>query len=224
MGVEIARNLSEIFKDVPRGTQLFRRFSLITPEMVPDYEARLARLATSGELSEQDSEAFLALALAYIEPRMRFGLLDKTLAARIVGARGIVQTRCRARTAGHIETHDPPALTPGRASSITSCSAASTSPGCTARKSCSGRSWPSPGVRPRSAHPPPRPRAAGRQPGAIAAGTGGVRLGLTRALLAQAGSPRDGQGRRASRRGLGAAHQGRGRDPARGEPRRLHRQ
>ncbi len=72
MGVEIARNLSEIFKDVPPGHPLFRRFSLITPEMVPEYEARLSRLAPTGRLPEEDSKAFLALALAYVEPRMRF--------------------------------------------------------------------------------------------------------------------------------------------------------
>ena len=112
MGVEIARNLSEIFKDVPPGHPLFRRFSLITPEMVPDYEARLTRLTASKRLSEKDSEAFLALALAYIEPRMRFGHLDANLKARIVGARGIVQDAMNGEGGCDIETYDPARINP----------------------------------------------------------------------------------------------------------------
>lgn len=112
MGVEIARNLSDIFKDVPPGHPLFRRFSLITPEMVPDYEARLARLAGSGSLSERDSEAFLALSLAYVEPRMRFGLLDTALKARIAGARGVVQDAMNGHEGFDVETYDPARINP----------------------------------------------------------------------------------------------------------------
>ncbi|WP_342167267.1 ABC transporter transmembrane domain-containing protein [Methylobacterium sp. SD21] len=112
MGVEIARNLSEIFKDVPPGHPLFRRFSLITPEMVPDYDARLTRLTATGRLTEKDSEAFLALALAYIEPRMRFGLLNPILKARIVGARGIVQDAMNGEENCDIETYDPTRINP----------------------------------------------------------------------------------------------------------------
>lgn len=112
MGVGIARNLSEIFKDVPPGHPLFRRFSLITPEMVPDYEERLTRLAATGRLTEKDSEAFLALALAYIEPRMRFGLLDPALKARIVGARNIVQNFMDGVEGCDIETYDPALINP----------------------------------------------------------------------------------------------------------------
>ncbi|GJE39734.1 ABC transporter transmembrane domain-containing protein [Methylobacterium persicinum] len=112
MGVEIARNLSEIFKDVPPGHPLFRRFSLITPEMVPDYEARLVRLSGNGSLSDKDSEAFLALALAYVEPRMRFGLLDDALKIRIAGARGIVQDAMNGHEGCDVETYDPMRINP----------------------------------------------------------------------------------------------------------------
>lgn len=112
MGVEIARNLSEIFKEVPPGHPLFRRFSLIRPEMVPDYAARLARLPASGRLPEKDSEAFLALALSYVEPRMRFGLLDQALKTRIAGARGLVQDAMNGREGCDIETYDPGRINP----------------------------------------------------------------------------------------------------------------
>ncbi|WP_449410992.1 ABC transporter transmembrane domain-containing protein [Methylobacterium komagatae] len=112
MGVEIARNLSEIFKDVPPGHPLFRRFSLITPEMVPEYEARLSRLAPTGRLPEEDSKAFLALALAYVEPRMRFGLIDPILKSRVVGARSVVQDALGGEDGCDIETYDPARINP----------------------------------------------------------------------------------------------------------------
>ncbi|MBE7200138.1 MAG: ABC transporter ATP-binding protein/permease [Parafilimonas terrae] len=112
MGVEIARNLGEIFKDVPPGHPLFRRFSLITPEAVPDYAARLSRLATHSELSEEDSVAFLALALAYVEPRLRFGLLDQGLRSRIVGARAVIQGAMHGPEEYDVESYDPARINP----------------------------------------------------------------------------------------------------------------
>jgi putative ABC transport system ATP-binding protein len=112
MGVAIARNLGEIFKDVPPGHPLFRRFSLITPESVPDYAARLSRLGENTSLSEDDSVAFLALALAYVEPRLRFGLLDASMRARIVGARNIIQDAMQGPEEYDVETYDPTRINP----------------------------------------------------------------------------------------------------------------
>ncbi len=112
MGVAIARNLGEIFKDVPPGHPLFRRFSLITPEAVPDYAARLSRLSDTAPLSEEDSVAFLALSLAYVEPRLRLGLLDATMRARIVGARNIIQDAMHGPEEYDVETYDPTRINP----------------------------------------------------------------------------------------------------------------
>ncbi len=112
MGVAVARNLDEIFSDVPPGHPLFRRFSLITAEALPEYKQRIARLPPEGRLGEPDSAAFLALALAYVEPRMRFGLLDEELQARIAGARGIVQAAMHGADGCDIESYDPARINP----------------------------------------------------------------------------------------------------------------
>ncbi|MGU3385060.1 ABC transporter transmembrane domain-containing protein [Methylobacterium sp. D53M] len=112
MGVAIASNLKDIFADVPPGHPLFRRFSLITPDALPDYLRRLARLPEDGRLSETDSVAFLALALAYVEPRMRFGLLDETLAKRMVGARAVVQGFMHGDDGCDVESYDPNRINP----------------------------------------------------------------------------------------------------------------
>lgn len=112
MGVAIASNLKDIFADVPPGHPLFRRFSLITPDALPDYLRRLARLPAEGRLSEADSVAFLALTLAYVEPRMRFGLLDEALAKRMVGARGVVQGFMHGDDGCDVESYDPNRINP----------------------------------------------------------------------------------------------------------------
>ena len=112
MGVAIASNLKDIFADVPPGHPLFRRFSLITPDALPDYLHRLSRLPDEGRLSEADSVAFLALTLAYVEPRMRFGLLDQGLAMRIVGARAVVQGMMHGEDGCDVESYDPNRINP----------------------------------------------------------------------------------------------------------------
>lgn len=112
LGVAIARNLAEIFRDVPAGHPLFRRFSLITPEDLPDYTRRLAGVGADGHLSTEDCKAFLALALHYVEPRQRLGLLDDVFRTRIVGARGRIQEALQGPDGHEIESHDPGRINP----------------------------------------------------------------------------------------------------------------
>lgn len=95
MGVAIARNLVDIFRDVPPGHPLFRRFSLIAPDELPIFEQRLSALAADGTPTAADNEAFLALALAYVEPRQRLGLLDGPYQARLVAARYAIREALR---------------------------------------------------------------------------------------------------------------------------------
>ncbi|MCJ2046858.1 ABC transporter ATP-binding protein [Methylobacterium sp. J-078] len=107
MGVAIGRNLIEIFRDVPPGHPLFRRYSTIAPEELPEFERRLVGLGRDGALSPADSEAFLALALSYIEPRQRLGLLDKSMRARLILARGPVRLILQGPDGDDVEPYDP---------------------------------------------------------------------------------------------------------------------
>ncbi|MGT2478756.1 hypothetical protein ACU4GR_07490 [Methylobacterium oryzae CBMB20] len=98
---------------MPPGHPLFRRFSLITPDALPDYLRRLARLPAEGRLSEADSVAFLALALAYVEPRMRFGLLDRGARQADRRRRGrIVQGFMHGDDGCDVESYDPNRINP----------------------------------------------------------------------------------------------------------------
>lgn len=107
MGVAIGRNLMEIFRDVPAGHPLFQRFSTIAPEELPEFERRLVGLGHSSALSPADSQAFLGLALSYIEPRQRLGLLDQALMARLVSARGPVRLALQGPDGDDVDPYDP---------------------------------------------------------------------------------------------------------------------
>lgn len=112
MGVRIARTLTEIFRGLPPGHGLMRRFSLVDPEALPDLERRLAGIGPGDRPARADEEAFLALALPYVEPRQRLGLLTAALQARIVGARGFVQAAFEGRDGHGIEPYDPGRINP----------------------------------------------------------------------------------------------------------------
>ena len=87
MGARIAETMTEIFRGVPPGHPLFEQFSFISADELPDYERILRRRASRGAVNRQEQVQFIALPLAYIEPRHRLGLLDETLKARLVAAR-----------------------------------------------------------------------------------------------------------------------------------------
>lgn len=112
MGVRIARTLIEIFRGLPPGHGLMRRFSLVDPEALPDLERRLAGIGLGDRPARADEETFLELALPYVEPRQRLGLLTPALQARIVGARGFVQAALAGRNGRGIEPYDPARINP----------------------------------------------------------------------------------------------------------------
>ncbi|MGU3536661.1 ABC transporter transmembrane domain-containing protein [Methylobacterium sp. A54F] len=114
VGVAIARNMIEIFRDVHVGHALWRRFSVLAPEELPDYERRLADLGDGavGSLSPADAEAFLALALPYVEPRQRLGLIDPILRNRIVGVREPLREALCGPHCNDIDPFDPNLISP----------------------------------------------------------------------------------------------------------------
>ena len=116
MGINIAGNLIEIFRDLPVGHPLWRRFSIIAPDELPEFEERLGRVQHHRSLRHADTEAFLALALYYVEPRWRLGLLEPVIMGRVVRAREAVEEALNADAEGAIELYDPETI--NRRSSI----------------------------------------------------------------------------------------------------------
>ncbi len=89
LGARIAREMVEIFKDIPADHELFANFSLISAAELPEYARLVARLERTppDALPLEDQERLVALALRYIPARHRLGGVDDGFRARVVAAR-----------------------------------------------------------------------------------------------------------------------------------------
>ena len=109
MGVEMARNAVELFRDLPPDHPFFQQLIFMTAEELPDYQAMLQRLQDRpyAEVREADREKMMALSFLYIEPRYRFGLLDEASMQRIVTARKAFHDGLPDTLKSAIERYDP---------------------------------------------------------------------------------------------------------------------
>ncbi|MEI2298175.1 ABC transporter transmembrane domain-containing protein [Ensifer sp. MJa1] len=109
MGLEIAENVVELFRDLPPDHPFFQQLTFMTAEEIPVYEAILQKVRTrgKGEVSEDDQIKVLRLCFDYIEPRHRFGLLTDEVMAKIVAARREFDEGLPADLAGMIEHYRP---------------------------------------------------------------------------------------------------------------------
>ena len=89
MGVEIARNAVELFRDLPPDHPFFQQLIFMSADEIPDYQALLQRVQDRpfAQVTEADRQRMMRLTFSYVEPRYRFGLLDQAMMDRIVEAR-----------------------------------------------------------------------------------------------------------------------------------------
>lgn len=108
MGVSIAGTMTEIFRGLPTGHPLFEQFSFIGADELPEFEQILRRRSrrNRGGLTEVDRAKLLSLALFYIEPRHRLGLLDDTMRRKLVAARRTVHLTLEATGEHGVEFYD----------------------------------------------------------------------------------------------------------------------
>ena len=114
MGREIAANATELFKDLPPDHPFFEQLSFMDSEEIPEYEAALSRIA-GGDFdaaSPEDQDMFLRLPMEYVEPRHRFGLLDKDLKEGILAARTAFREGLPEELSSAIAFYDPAEYNP----------------------------------------------------------------------------------------------------------------
>lgn len=89
LGAGIAREMVEIFKDIPADHELFANFSLITATELPEYVRLVSRLerGTPEDLPAEDQQRLIALSLRLIPARHRLGRIDPPFMAKVVAAR-----------------------------------------------------------------------------------------------------------------------------------------
>lgn len=106
IGRRIAATMLEIFRDLAPGHVLFEQYSFIAAEDFQEYQETLGRME-AGAASEADRTRLIGLALLYIEPRHRLGLLDQAIEGRILAARSAFHERVPADSAHSIAFYDP---------------------------------------------------------------------------------------------------------------------
>jgi putative ABC transport system ATP-binding protein len=109
MGLRIAEIMVEIFSDVSGDNFLIEQFSFIQIGDLPAYEEIITRVRARGaeEPDLADAQRLVALALMYVEPRHRLGLLTQDLEERIVRARADFRASMALGGDAAIEFYDP---------------------------------------------------------------------------------------------------------------------
>lgn len=89
LGTDVAKQMVEIFKDIPADHELFANFSLITAAELPEFTRLASRLERMdpAALPPEDQERLLALSLRVIPARHRLGKIDDAFMAGVVAAR-----------------------------------------------------------------------------------------------------------------------------------------
>jgi ABC-type sugar transport system ATPase subunit len=88
IGVGAARIMVDLFQELASDHQFFERFSFISGDDLPAYEAALRRVeAAGGVVDEGDRPLFMAVPFKLIPERHRLGLLNPVLEERLLDAR-----------------------------------------------------------------------------------------------------------------------------------------
>ncbi|MGH6816218.1 MAG: ABC transporter transmembrane domain-containing protein, partial [Hyphomicrobiaceae bacterium] len=110
IGLKTAETTLEIFASVPAGHALIERFSFIPTDELEDFQRIVDSLRAHDarvHLSNESRARLIALALAYVEPRHRLGLVGKVLEKRILRARASFHRHLPQDYAAAIEFYDP---------------------------------------------------------------------------------------------------------------------
>jgi putative ABC transport system ATP-binding protein len=106
LGQRIAATMIEIFEGLPPNHILFEQFAFFSADSFPDYRELLGRSGMGG-LTEPDRVRLLGLAMLYVEPRHRLGLVDDDLEQQIMSARRLFRGQATPDVAKAIAFYDP---------------------------------------------------------------------------------------------------------------------
>lgn len=110
IGLRIAENSLEVFAGLPPDHPLLERFSMIKAQELDEF-ARIAAIARGKQarhkLSSEERQRLMTLALAYVEPRHRLGLIDEQLRRRVLRARASIRHFLPRDYVRDIEFYDP---------------------------------------------------------------------------------------------------------------------
>jgi putative ABC transport system ATP-binding protein len=88
-GLQVAKIMTEMFQDLRPGHEFFERFSFISGEALPEYQATIRRVETDGldKAEAADRALLMSLPFKLIAERHRLGLIDEKVEKRLLAAR-----------------------------------------------------------------------------------------------------------------------------------------
>lgn len=114
VGLRAARIMVDLFQDVGPGDDIFERFSFISAEVLPAYQAVIRHAETSGErtLSSEDRALVLSLPFKLVPARHRLGLLDEQIEVQLLEARRVFAEGLPDELRDAVAFFDPDAYNP----------------------------------------------------------------------------------------------------------------
>ncbi|MDH3228817.1 MAG: ABC transporter ATP-binding protein/permease [Alphaproteobacteria bacterium] len=114
IGERVAETMVEIFADLPPGHDFFERFSFISAENLPEFQAILGRASRGLDtLGQADRNRLIALTFRLIPGRHRLDLCDEGMQSRLLEARRAFAADLPVELAGEIAFFDPQGYNPG---------------------------------------------------------------------------------------------------------------
>ena len=109
LGWDFAFSTVDIFRGMADNTETLQQLTYMTPEELLEYDQILSRTERGAfkAASADDRSRLIQLALSYIEPRYRFGLLDDQLRDRLVAARHGLSQDMPAELRPQVQPYDP---------------------------------------------------------------------------------------------------------------------
>ena len=108
VGIQIASQMVEIFKDLPPGHELFQRYSFIEAGELPEFSAALTRAHRQGsaDMRPEERAQFLSLVFRVVPARHRFDVVDETLRNEALQARQLFAKDLPKDLAAHVQFFD----------------------------------------------------------------------------------------------------------------------
>jgi ABC-type multidrug transport system fused ATPase/permease subunit len=108
IGRKVAETMVDLFADLPPGHEFFERFSFISADDLPTFQALLGRVAAQGmdALTQEEHGRLLALAFMLVPARHRLGLIDEAFQSKLLHARRLFRENLPSELAHRIEFFD----------------------------------------------------------------------------------------------------------------------
>jgi putative ABC transport system ATP-binding protein len=110
IGLKMAETVLDLYDTLHVNKTLFERFSVIRSEDIPAFQRIIADVHAAGsvsKLAEQSRAPLVGIALGYVEPKHRLGLVDDVFRRRLLRARQSFRRHLAPADVDAIEFYDP---------------------------------------------------------------------------------------------------------------------